>query len=140
MILHTNKLVEAYERFCQLYDELEAESKRDKKVINLYKSSLNAAKFAKSNCFPKGVIYGYNTEENKCEAGKGEGCHFFLVIDNQFIIDFWYLHKTQQTYMVFDMFVNPGYSRMMYGYMDKWAALRQTAEINIDVDFSSIAR
>lgn len=45
----------------------------------------------KKNHLPDAVIMGYNADDNPTAVvGEAEGGHDFLVVDNKWIVDFWY--------------------------------------------------
>jgi hypothetical protein len=86
----------------------------------------NGAKWLRDNYFPKAVVMGYWIENNPtAEIGQDIYGHDFLLIDNRYILDFWYFHVCgkENAPVFLDMEKDQELVKKYYGDHTKWEPL-----------------
>lgn len=82
----------------------------------------NVCKWLRTNYFPNAKIIGYWMEENPTALiGEAEGGHDFLLVDDQYIIDFWYIELYDESAPLFvDIKKDTDYVQKYYGQPRTW--------------------
>lgn len=87
----------------------------------------NIARWLKKEFYPTGKIMGFHAEDNPdSEIGQVADGHDFLVVDNRYIIDFWYrdIEDMDDAPVLLDMNTQKELVSRYYGDVNTWTEVK----------------
>lgn len=86
----------------------------------------NGARWLKAQYFPTAKVVGYSTDDNPTALiGQETFGHDFILVDDRYIIDFWYRHVWGQSEapITLDLLTQQDEVKKYYGDPEKWGEL-----------------
>jgi hypothetical protein len=134
-----------YEEIKQLVDKAYVAFKeKDEELFNDPRSEdygnpfticTNGAKWVRDHFFPTAIVTGYNIEDNPtAHIGQETFGHDFLLLDNRYVIDFWYnvVVGEGNAPILLDMKTQMDLVNKYYGNPEKWTPLGDSPQSKYD--------
>lgn len=122
MTIDIEKITKAF----QDEDNRLAELPETEEMGNPFTICTNGARWLQEKFFPEAKVVGYQYDKNpSAEIGEWTLGHDFLLIENRYILDFWYkfIQGVEDCPVFIDIQTQPELVKRYYGDQTKWETL-----------------